>query len=373
MAAIPFLSNIDLKGNQAIAIVLENLASDPGSLLNDGRVWYRTDTDVLRLRANSATRTVYDSSFSLDLITVAAADVSLNSHKITNLATPTSSGDAATKGYVDSVFTGMDWKESVRVATTDPGTLATDFEDGDTIDGVVLATGDRILIKDQADASENGIYVVAASGAPARASDADSSAEVTAGMATTVSEGTANADTIWVLTSDDPLVLDTDDLEFSQIPSAGSIVAGDGLTLTGNTLDVNVDDSSIEINADTLRVKAGGITNTMLAGSIDLTTKVTGQLPVANGGTGAADAAGAKTNLGFMTRFAGDITGDNSTTDFAVTHSLGTKDVIVQVYDPDASDATVFVDVARNSTSQVTVKFASAPANLKVYRVVVIG
>lgn len=373
MANIPFLNNIDLKGNSAIAIVLDPLGSDPGSILTDGRVWYRTDTDFLRLRANGATRTIYDSSFSLDLITVAAADVSLNSHKITSLATPTSSGDAATKGYVDGLINGLDWKASVRVATTGNGTLATAYENGDTVDGVTLATGDRILLKDQTDPKENGIYVVAASGAPARSADADANAEVTAGLTVGVSEGTANADTIWFLTSNDAITIGSTNLVFSQLPGATSYLGGNGLTLTGNSFAVNVDDSSIEINSDTLRVKAGGITNAMLAGSIDLTAKVTGVLPLANGGTNANSAANAKGQLLFMTRFAADVTGDNSTTDFDVTHNFGTKDVLVQVYDPDASDATVYVDVARATTNKVTVKFGVAPATSKVYRVVVLG
>lgn len=372
MANIQFLNNIDLKGNSVIAIVLDPLGSDPATLLNDGRIWYRTDTDLLRLRANGGMRTIYDSSFTLDLITVAAADVSLNSHKITSLATPTASGDAATKGYVDGLINGLDWKASVRVATTGAGTLATSFENGDAIDGVTLATGDRILIKDQAAPAENGIYVVAASGAPVRATDADASAEVTAGLTVGIAEGTANADTIWFLTTNDAITIGSTSLAFSQLPGATSYVGGNGLTLTGNSFAVNVDDSSIEINSDTLRVKAGGITNTMLAGSIDLTTKVTGVLPVANGGTNANTTAGAKTSLGFMTRFAGDITGDGSAVSFAVTHSLGTKDVLCKVVEA-TTDEDVMVGIVYTSTTVVTITFAVAPAISKVYRVVVIG
>ena len=94
-----------------------------------------------------------------------------------------------------------DWKESVRVATTAAGTLASSFENGDTIDGVVLVTGDRILIKNQASAGENGIYTVNASGAPTRAVDMDANDEISSGNTVSVEEGTDNADTIWQITT----------------------------------------------------------------------------------------------------------------------------------------------------------------------------
>ncbi len=148
----------------------------------------------------------------------------------------------------------LDWKESCRVATTGPGTLATDFENGDTIDGVVLATGDRILIKDQAAGAENGIYIVQASGAPIRSPDADTSAEVTSGMTTYISEGTANGGEIWILVTVDPIVLGVTPLVFAQL-SAGApanlsyvvAVAEVGLSaervLTGSAGDISVTDN----------------------------------------------------------------------------------------------------------------------------------
>lgn len=240
--------------------------------LTEGTNLYYTDT---RVRTNR-----------LDQMAAPTADVSLNSQKITNLATPAAASDAATKGYVDAVKTGLDVKDSVRVATTAAGTLASSFENGDTVDGVTLATGDRILIKDQSSGSENGIYTVNASGAPTRATDADSNTEVSGGMFVFVEEGTTNADSGWVLTNNGSITLGTTALTFAQFSGAGQITAGSALTKTGNTLDVAVDNSSIEVNSDALRVKAAGITNAMLAGSIDLTSKVTGVLPEANGGTG---------------------------------------------------------------------------------------
>lgn len=120
------------------------------------------------------------------------------------------------------------WKNAVRVATTVAGTLATSFEAGDTVDGVVLATGDRILVKDQAGA-ENGIYIVTPAGVPpARAPDMDEADEVV-GAIVFVSEGTANAGTLWITTNTGAPVIDTDAITFA--PWSASITAAlDDLT-----------------------------------------------------------------------------------------------------------------------------------------------
>lgn len=234
--------------------------------------WY-TDT---RVRANR-----------LDQMAAPTADVSLNSQKITNLATPTSASDAATKGYVDALKQALDIKDSVRVATTTAGTLATSFENGDTVDGVTLATGDRILIKNQTSGAENGIYTVNASGAPTRATDADSNTEVNPGMFVFVEEGTTNADSGWVLTNNGSITLGTTALTFVQFSGAGQITAGNGLTKTGNQLDVQVDDSTIEIVGDTLQVKDGGITTDKIGSdAVDLGSQVQGVLSAQKGGTG---------------------------------------------------------------------------------------
>jgi hypothetical protein len=361
-----FLTSIDLTLNQLLAAVLENLASDPGTP-TQGRAYYNTATKTVRVADGTTWHGLYDDTISLDEITVAAADVNLNSRKITSLATPTASGDAATKGYVDSAIQGLSPKESVRVASTANVTIS---GPGTTIDGVTLTNGDRVLLKDQSTASQNGIYTFTGSGsAMTRTLDADSTTDIE-GAAVWVEEGTVNHDTLWTLATDN-VTVGTTAQTWAQF-SGGTVSGGNGLTLTGSVLDVNVDGSSIEINADTLRVKALGITNAMLAGSIDLTTKVTGLLPIANGGTNASSAAAARTNLGATTKFAGDITGDGSTTAFAVTHSLGTKDVIVQVYEA-TTDALVHLDIVRTSTTVVTVTFAVAPINTKVYRVIVVA
>jgi len=163
-----------------------------------------------------------------------------------------------TKEYVDAVKTGLDIKDSVRVATTAAITLSSP---GTSIDGITLSSGDRVLVKDQSTASQNGIYIFnGSSSAMTRATDCDSDAEVTSGMFTFVEEGTANADSGFVLTTDGSITVGSTSLAFSQFSGAGQITAGDGLSKTGNTLDVNVDDQTIEISGDTLRIK--GITQT---------------------------------------------------------------------------------------------------------------
>ena len=203
-------------------------------------------------------------------------NLDLQTNKIVNLTDPTANQDAATKSYVDAQVAGgvIDFKESVRVATTATGTLASDFENNDVIDGVTLATNDRILIKNQSSGDENGIYIVQATGAPSRSSDADTSAEVTSGLFCFVEEGTSNADTGWLLTTTGSITLDTTALTFEKFSQTGQLlgdlVAGAGLTKTDETVDVvaatsgglTANANDITINLDTnsgLNLGAGGI------------------------------------------------------------------------------------------------------------------
>ena len=203
-------------------------------------------------------------------------NLDLQTNKIVNLTDPTANQDAATKSYVDAQVAGgvIDFKESVRVATTATGTLASDFENNDVIDGVTLATNDRILIKNQSSGDENGIYIVQATGAPSRSSDADTSAEVTSGLFCFVEEGTSNAKTGWLLTTTGTITLDTTALTFEKFSEVGQLledlVAGAGLTKTAETVDVvaatsgglTANANDITINLDTnsgLNLGANGI------------------------------------------------------------------------------------------------------------------
>jgi hypothetical protein len=164
--------------------------------------------------------------------------IAMGTNKITGLGTPTDATDAATKGYVDNAVVGIDWKASVRAATTSDLDISTDLENGDAVDGVTLVTGDRVLVKNQSTGSQNGIYVVKASGAPDRSTDADSGTEVTANFAVFVEEGTVNADSGFTLTNNGAITIGTTALVFTQFTGLGQVTAGDGLTKTGNTLNV---------------------------------------------------------------------------------------------------------------------------------------
>lgn len=159
-----------------------------------------------------------------------STDATLASNSNTKLPT-----EQAVKGYVDAKVAGLSWKQAVRAATTTAGTLASSFENGDVIDGVTLATGDRILVKNQATGSENGIYTVNASGAPTRATDADSGVELV-NASVYVSEGTANADTQWTCTTNAPITVGTTALAFAQLTSGGSGTIGGSTGATDNAL-----------------------------------------------------------------------------------------------------------------------------------------
>ena len=304
----------------------------------------------------------------LDQLANPTASVSLNSQKITNLADPSSAQDAATKAYVDAVKTGLDVKNSVRVATTANMTL----ENEQTVDGVVLVAGDRVLVKNQSTGSQNGIYVVVDGGAWTRSSDADSSNEVSGGMFTFVEEGTTNADSGWVLTNNGTITVGTTALTFAQFSGAGQVTAGNGLTKTGNTIDAVGTADRITVNADSIDIASTYVGQSTITTLGTITTGVWNgtDVAVADGGTGASTAAGAKTNLGFMTRYATDV-GDGSSTSIALTHGLGTLDVSVSVYQK-SNGADVECDVVRTDTNTVTLSFAVAPA-LNTYRCVIIG
>jgi len=158
--------------------------------------------------------------------------IAMGTSKITGMGNPTAAQDSATKAYVDSVAQGLDVKSSCAVATTANITLSGE----QTIDGVVTSTS-RVLVKDQSDASENGVYVTA-SGSWARATDFDAPAEVASSFIF-ISGGTVGADTGWVCTNEpESVTVDTDNITFSQFSDAGHITAGTGLTKSGNSINI---------------------------------------------------------------------------------------------------------------------------------------
>ncbi len=265
--------------------------------------------------------------------------LTFTSGTVTGLAAPTLGSDAATKSYVDAQVQGLNPKQVVQAATTEAGTLASSFANGSIIDGITLSTGDRILIKDQATASENGIYTVNASGAPTRAVDMDSWAEVPNAYVF-ISVGTTQADTGWVCTSNAGGTLGSTAINWVQFTGAGSYSAGAGLTLSGTefsitapiptslggtglttlgsqyqflamngagsaliynhltgtniTIDHTVDGTFELINTGVVATSGGttGLTLTT-SGALGKTATLGGTLAIANGGTGQTTANGA--------------------------------------------------------------------------------
>jgi len=180
---------------------------------------------------------------------------SATSATITGLASPTNDSDAATKGYVDALAQGIDAKASVVAATTANITLS----GAQTIDGISIVAGDRVLVKDQSTASQNGIYLCA-TGSWTRTTDADTYAELVAAF-TFVEKGTTNADSGFICTIDAGGTLGSTSITWAQFSGAGQITAGDGLTKTGNTLNVGTASSSrIVVNSDNIDLASSGVT-----------------------------------------------------------------------------------------------------------------
>lgn len=231
----------------------------------------------------------------------------LANQRIQNLGDPSSATDATTKQYVDNVARGLDWKQEVVAASTGNVSLATP---GTTLDGVTLSVNDRVLLKNQTDPAENGIYVWTASGsALTRALDADSWAELS-GSTVTVQRGTVNADTVYRVTADDGGTLGTTAVTLSQVGGGTSYTAGNGLTLTSTTFDVG-QGTGITVSAD----------------SIAIDTSVVPRKYAVNIGNG-------------------------SLTSITVNHAFGTRDVIVTIYDTSTYEE-VIADVVHTDTNNV--------------------
>jgi hypothetical protein len=248
----------------------------------------------------------------------------LQSQKIINMADPSTGTDAATKQYVDNVARGLYWKQPVRVATTTNGTLATAFAAGQVVDGVTLVTGDRILLKDQTTSADKGIYVVAASGAPTRAVDADTGTELNPGTAVTVTEGTTNGDKVYMLTSDTAVVIGTTSQTWGVLGGGNIYTGSNGILLTGANFTAVAD-------------------------------------PVAGGGI-AVTSAGIKVDTAVVARKFSTNIGNGALTSIPVVHNLGTQDVTVAVREV-SSQAGILCDWVATDANTVTLTFATAPAS----------
>lgn len=180
---------------------------------------------------------------------------SMGGNRITNMSVPSASGDAATKGYVDSVAEGLKPKTAVRAASTANIDLTTGGQI--TVDGVALNSGDRVLVKDQSTASQNGIYVVAV-GAWTRSTDFDSVSPIDEinGAYTFVQEGT-QAGRGYVQTGS-VTVVGTSPIVFTYFNSVASLVGGDGITITGNDISVDHDGQGLQFVASQLALELDG-------------------------------------------------------------------------------------------------------------------
>jgi len=285
----------------------------------------------------------------LNDMTAPTGNVSLNSKKITSLAAPTNNTDAANKEYVDNVAAlGLKVHTPVKAATTTNITL----KDEQTIDGIELKEDDTVLVKNQAASSANGIYTVKKGAAVSwvRVSDADEWQEL-AGLYVFVDQGDTQANSGWYCTAALTGTVGTDPLPFVLFSRAGDFEAGDALDKDGNTFNVKVDDVSIEINSDALRVKvnpnnvlerqAGGLGLNYNSGTF--TKNESDELEIA----GAYQMQ--------SKRFT--ITGDGTSKTFYCTHNFNTKDIHTSIV---KSDGTVIFTDVKHTNVQTTIKFKSA-------------
>ena len=312
------ITNAQLAGSIANAKLANDgitIGSDDTSLggtITDLNGLTSIDVDNMTLDGNAITTT--NSNGNLELTPNGTGTVTVPSGYQGRAGFTTDS--LVNKAYVDSVANGLDVKASVRVATAAAlaastynngnGTLTANANAALVVDGVTLVVNDRVLVKDQSSAPQNGFYKVTNTGSGAaawvltRTPDADAASELTAGAFTFVEEGTANADNGYVLSTNGAVSLGTTNITFEQFSGAGQISAGNGLTKSGNTIDAVGTADRISVAADAIDIASTyvGQTSITTLGTIGTGVWAGTDVAVAHGGTGASDASTARTNLG---------------------------------------------------------------------------
>ena len=370
-----------------------------------------------------------DNTLSTNLTTAyQAADTALEASLTEDFTAADNVVITTLRSEIAAATQGLDVKESVRVATTGNINL-TSGGAVPSIDGVELAfpSTTRVLVKNQTDASENGIYEYLYSQAANTWTRTDDALELTPGTFVFVEDGTTNGDAGFVISTDGEITVGTTNITWTQFSGTGQIVAGNGIIKTGSTLSVDAGDgitvdvngvsisntyagqTSIDTvgtittgtwNGSTIDVAHGGTGATTLTGYVigdganalsatstipgadidgDISgnaANVTGTVAIENGGTGATTAAGARSNLGATTKYTENNTTLNPTSNtitWTVTHSLNTSDVTVQMRDLQ-DNALVEADVVLTNANTVTISwYSAATVSADAYRVVVVG
>ena len=250
---------LDAKGaSNANLTAIGNLATtDSNFIVGSGSTWVAETGSTARASLGLGT-----------ISTQAANSVSISGGSITGLGTPSSNSDAATKVYVDNLVTGLKTRIITRVVTTGNINLSNALENGDTLDGITLATGNKVLVKDQTDATENGIYDVVASGAASRNTEFNTVAEL-AGQMVIVQEGSTNADKFFLCTTDNSGSIGSVNITFTVVvPSnVGDVTLNGVQTLTNKTLTSPVISEVVSVSNGNISVLPNGSGKVLLDGN----------------------------------------------------------------------------------------------------------
>lgn len=339
-----FLNNVDLAKNQLQNAVIHPLSSAPlspveGQIYHDtvDHKWYYWNGTTWidpRARANhtgtQAASSIIDFDTQvrlsrLDQLAAPTSSVAMNSQKITGLASPTVDTDAATKAYADAAAVGIDAKPSCVVATTANITLS----GTQTIDGISVTAGMRVLVKDQTAGAENGIWVCS-TGAWTRATDMDTSAEYTSQAFTFIEQGTVNSGTQWKVSTSTTIIVGTTVVVWAQWGAGATYTAGNGLGLTGNDFNVGA-------------------------------------------GTGiSVDSANVNIDTAVVVRKYATSIGDGAATSYTITHNLGTRDVTVSIIAVATPYAALQTDWQAATTNTIAIDFSTAPTTNQ-FRIVIHG